>query len=269
MESKSLVAEETRRITNIIKEELGINNEVSKLAYIVTNAIITNDDDMQCYNVTIADDNRWKILVEVKERQKYDKDYLGVTYFSERKILFSIYRVNGKIKPNKLMEVVSHEILHAFNISTSKKDGFIKSETNKNLYVKAATEARNGATDLNRYVGYVIYLSNRFEANAFENGLYSYLMSCNLQFIGEEEDAMQESMFYKRLIILRKANKAIKEFPNDAKRIAETTYGKTYEWIKKLSDSALKNCRRQIGRALIKFRNYYDWSHGGNSNITI
>jgi hypothetical protein len=114
-----------------------------------------------------------------------------------------------------------------------------------------------------------VVLSNRFEANAFENGLYSYLMSCNLQFIGEEEDAMQESIFYKRLIILKKANKAIKEFPNDAKRIAETTYGKTYEWIKKLSDSALKNCRRQIGRALIKFRNDYDWSHGGNSTITI
>ena len=100
MESKSIVAEETRRINNIIKEELGINNEVSKLAYIVTNAIITNDDDMQCYNVTIADDNRWKILVEVKERQKYDKDYLGVTYFSERKILFSI--LMSSLNPNSL-----------------------------------------------------------------------------------------------------------------------------------------------------------------------
>ena len=259
---------EQQEIDKIITEELGINDEVSRISYYLTKEAVNNPDDKQLYRI-VLNGEAWGVVINISNVEKNsdiqseERDYNGITFFSNRIIQITAYRVNGKIKPNKFREVVAHEILHAFNIATSKKDGFIRTERNFNIYKKAVEEIKNGVNDINKYIGYVIYLSNKFEANAFENGLYSFLMSCDLMYFGDEKKAMTESMFYKRLVILIKANKAIKDNKEEATRIIETIYGKTFKWLEKLSEKSLKNCRRQIGRAVVKFRKDYDWTHGG------
>ena len=275
--SRILTEEQIQEIGNIntiINEELGINDEANALAKSLTSAVCENHEDDQEYDIKIAGD-AWHAVVHLTDADKdtstknYKRDYLGVTYFGMRTIVITAYRVGGKINPKKFTEVAAHEILHAFNISSSKKDGYIKSERNKNIYVIGATQARNGKTELDRCIGYVIYLSNKFEANAFENGLYSYLMSCDLMTPGDEEKAMTETMMYKRLMILKRANEMIEEDPVAAEKIISETYGKTLPWLRKLASSSLKNCRRQVGRALMKFRKDYDWTHGGKNLISV
>lgn len=266
---------EILKINRIITEECGINEEVFNLSKKLADTICKNHENKQHYDITIAGDSKWRLTVEIFDVDKNtdirseERDYLGVTYFSYKLISISAYRINGKLKQNKMTEVLSHEILHAYNISMSLKDGLIRSERNRNIYVTAAREAKGGRTELNRYIGYVIYLSNNFETNAFENGLYSYLMSCDLVGVGDEEKAMVETSFYKRLVIIKNANAMINKYPEETEKIISNTYGKTLRWIQKLSKSTLKNCRRQIGRALVKFRKDYDWTHGGKNLITI
>ena len=265
---------EIRNINQVINEELGINDESVSLAKKLTSAVCKDTSDTHEYNVKIAG-RLWKIIVRLlnidknTDIRREERDYLGVTYFDARTIAITAYRIGGKIKPDKFMDVAAHEILHAFNVSSSNRDGYIRSERNKNIYIRAATEAKKGKTDLDRCIGYVIYLSNKFEANAFENGLYSYLMSCDLMTPGDEEKAMAESMIYKRLTILKRAEKLISENPEEVEKIVNNVYGKSLAWIQRLSSASLRNCRRQIGRALVKFRKDYDWTHGGKTLVSI
>ena len=92
-------------------------------------------------------------------------------------------------------------------------------------------------------------------------------MKQNLHFIGDEAEAVKNSMYYKRLLYVRYAYDFVNENKEEAEDIAKAVYGKSYNWLKRTVSASLKMTRRQIGRAVAKVRNDYDWTHGGNSSV--
>ena len=110
---------------------------------------------------------------------------------------------------------------------------------------------------------------HKFESRAFENGTYAYIMSKDLNFMGDEENVAKESAYYKRIVWLREAYDFIKENEEEATKIAMDTYNKTYNWLKRTVGYALNECRRQFGRAIVKAGKDYDWTHGGKTSISI
>ena len=269
-------AKENDKIYEIITEETGINREVSNLTRVICDKVKSNENKTQSYPVVIAGAEYqiqfyFEDYEEKNEAPKEKLDYTGITYFQDPIINIFGYRIRKKVHVPKLMEVVSHELLHAFNLQMSKKDGFINNKKEVDIYQKSVQNARNKKLSKDETnVAYAIYLSYKFESNAFENGLYNYLMASGdvLTFPGDEMSLLTETMYYKRFTKVKNAHNFVKNNIDAAEKIAET-YGKNYTWLKKTVEFALKNTRRQIGRAIVRFKNDYDWTHGGKTSITI
>ena len=157
---------------------------------------------------------------------------------------------------------------HVFDLFKANKEGFFKRREDADIYTIAATQAINKSIPVElRAIGYAIYLSHDFEGHAFESGTYAYLMRQDLRFIGDEVEAVKDTMYYKRLMFVRYAYDFITKSEERAAEIAETIYGKSYKWLRKAVTATLNSTRRQIGRAVAKVRNDYDWTHGGNSTV--
>ena len=206
-------AKENDKIYEIITEETGINREVSNLTKIICDEVKTNGSKIQSYSLAIAG-TKYLIRFYFEDYEKKSEvpdeksDYAGITYFQEPIINIFGYRVRKKVHVPKLMEVVSHELLHAFNLQMSRKDGFINNKKDVDIYQKATQNARNKKLSREETnVAYAIYLSYNFESNAFENGLYNYLMASGdiLAIPGDEMSLLTETMYYKRFVKVKNA----------------------------------------------------------------
>ena len=269
---------EDRAIKKIIKEELGINENVRALSYEIVQDTIRNYDGSEKYavshNVFGAE---YKFLFKFKDFPKLsmtpdsgNAQYMGVTYFDHKTVVIEGYTVRGRIIEEKLREVVQHELHHIFELYTSKKDGFFKDDASRSMYFTATQEVKNEENSrARRCIGYAIYLSNSFESRAFENGTYSYIMSQDLTFFGDELKAAKESGFYQRILLIRDAYDFVNDNVEESSKIAKDIYGKSYKWLKKTITYCLKECRRQFGRAVVKAGKDYDWTLGGKRLITI
>lgn len=152
----------------------------------------------------------------------------------------------------------------------SKKDGFFDNYIDRNLYITAGQQAQDkNLPKQQRYIGYAIYMWHKFESRAFENGTYSYIMSKELNFFGDELRVAKELAYYKRIMWIAEAAEFVKSDISKSTEIAKTIYGKTYNWLLKTAEYSLKECRRQFGRAVVKAREDYDWTHGGKTSITV
>lgn len=267
---------EQKRLKHVIEEELGINNEVKFLSNSLTKKIaeeykpgytlkITPFSE-KCGEYTIFFD-----LTDYPKRSIGEKNsggFKGITFFSPHIMKITGFTVNGKIPEDNLSEVLQHELKHIFDLYKSSREGFFKSAKDANIYGIAARQATNKSlSDELRAIGYAIYLSYKFESQAFESGTYAYLMKQDMSFIGDEVDAVKGSMYYKRLMFVRYAYDFIMNNEEEAGKIAKTIYGKTFKWLKKTVTAALNSTRRQIGRAMAKVREDYDWTHEGNTTV--
>lgn len=275
MESKSIVAEEIRNINSIIKEELGINDDVQRISETVLKEVVNNKEGRQKYQFSfngktisiflIFNDYEHSSDIPIENKKIY-----GVSDFSNDRIIVYGYRINGRLNKPNFMEVLTHEILHFYNVSVSGSNGLLKSDRSKKIYYTSTNIIMdNNASKEEKIIAYSIYMSYKFENNAFGNGLYSYLKSRDDVFYDKNSimNAVVESKFYRRLEILKKANEIIENNKDAAQKIAEQKYGKTYEWLKKIIDFSIKNCRRQIGRAVSKYNK--DWPFGRNIEILV
>jgi len=65
------------------------------------------------------------------------------------------------------------------------------------------------------------------------------------------------------------ANDFILNCPKETQEIAEHIYIKSSKWLKRIVSMSLKSCRRQLSRAIAKVRKDYDYTHGGNTSVTV
>lgn len=267
---------EHKCLKGVIEEELGISNEVKILAQRLTNKIVNEYVPGYILKVTPFSGKcgEYTISFNLKDYPKRgmalaeSSGYKGVTYFNTREIMIFGYTINGKVSEDELAEVLQHELKHIFDLYKSNRNGFFKRNDDGKIYRAAAKEATNRKNSFEQMaIGYAIYLSHDFESQAFESGTYAYLMKQNLHFIGDEAEAVKNSMYYKRLLYVRYAYDFVNENKEEAEDIAKAVYGKSYNWLKRTVSASLKMTRRQIGRAVAKVRNDYDWTHGGNSSV--
>ena len=261
---------------------MGISEEVRSLAYKISQEVIKNYDGNGFYstNFTTSPERGGKkdtVNFQFEDYQKLsqtpqglDSIYKGVTYLSLGKIDIFGFTVRGRILEDKLEEVLHHELRHVYDIIATKKDSFFDKEKDKNIYLAAVGELKNKDNSIaRRNIGYAIYMCDDFESRAFENGTYSYIMRQNLVFYGDDIQAAKSSSFYQRLLMIRDAYDFVINNKEMCTEIAKTVYGKTYTWLKSRVGYALKECRRQYGRAITKARKDYDWTHGGQTTITL
>ena len=278
MTKEQLLLLENREITKIINEELGISDKVKRLSFDITNSIMEQYDSSGFFITSfVISDKEYVIRLSFTDYPKLSlcpgggrDSYKGVTYFDYKTIMIEGFTVNGKILKEKLGEVIQHELQHIFELLMAKKDGFFNSKTKQDIYIIGAKQATNtGLPKIQRYIGYAVYLWHDFESRAFENGIYSYIMSSELNFPGDEFEIAKKSAYYKRIMWVRQACSFIEENKEEATKIAESIYGKSYDWLVKTVRYSLKECRRQFGRAVAKAGKDYDWTHGGKILITI
>jgi hypothetical protein len=278
MATKEQILLEDRAIKDVITEELGINDEVRKLTFDLTRIVIENYDGSGKF-VTDFDafGKKYRIVLFLTDYPKLsmcpgggEDPYAGITYFDYQTITINGFTAKGRILKEKLSEAIQHEIHHVFDLVMAEKDGFFDSNTKRKTYITGARQATNpGIPKIQKYIGYAVYMWHDFESRAFENGTYSYIMSSELNFPGEEFDVAKKSSYYKRITWIREAYDFVVENQEEATRIAESIYGKTYNWLVRTVGYSLKECRRQFGRAVAKAGNDYDWTHDGKTLITI
>ena len=267
---------ECRKLKSVIEEELGISEEVKLLANKLARKIV--DEYEPGYTIKVTPFSKkcgeYTILFDVldfdklSEAQKEGAEYKGATYFTKKEIVVFGFTVRGKLLLPNLYEVLQHELKHVYDLYKSGRNGFFKEGKNSRIYTIAATQATNKSLpDEQRAIGYAIYLSHDFEGQAFESGTYAFLMRQDLRFIGDEVEAVKDTMYYKRLMFVRYAYDFIWDNEERAGEIAESIYGKSLNWLKRTVAGSLKMTRRQIGRAVAKVRKDYDWTHGGGSTV--
>ena len=269
---------EYRKLKNLILEELGISEEVKILTGRLVRQIVS--EYHQGYEIKFTPFSKkcgeYTVVFDFADypskviAQKNMNGFKAVTFFPKHRIIINGYTVRGKIPEDMLAEVLQHELKHIFDLYKSSREGFFKSSNDAEVYRIAAIQATNDSLpDELRAIGYAVYLSHNFEDRAFESGTYAYLMRQNLSFIGDEIEKVKDTMYYKRLMFVRYAYDFINENRDRAEGIATSIYGKTLKWLKKTVTASLNSTRRQIGRAVAKVRNDYDWTHGGENSVWI
>lgn len=267
---------ECRKLKSVIEEELGISNEVKFISNDLVKKI--NKEYKPGYTLKVTPFSEkcgeYTILFDMRdfdkmsEASKEGAEYKGVTYFTKKEIRVFGFTVKGRLLLPNLYEVLQHELKHIYDLYKSGRNGFLEKKNGAKIYTIAATQATNKSLpEEQRAIGYAVYLSHDFEGQAFESGTYAYLMKQNLSFIGDEVEAVKDTMYYKRLMFVRYAYDFIWDNESRAKEIAESVYGKNLNWLKRTVGVSLKMTRRQIGRAVAKVRNDYDWTHGGSSTV--
>lgn len=272
---------EEKILKKVLNEELGILNNVSDLAYKICKNIeykflYEQSENYQVIFKPFKDDYPFSMVFKFENYEKQSKvpeekiDYSGVTYYNKHLIIINGYTIKGNLLKDKLSEVVQHELHHIFELHLSGKNKIFDKKKDIDLYSLSVKEAKdnNVGTDRNN-IGYAIYLSFKFESNAFENGTYAYLMKQDINFIGHEIELIKKSMYYKRFIKVKSAYEFVKNNPKECSEIAEKIYKKNTKWLTKTVYNSLKMCSRQIGRALAKVRKDYDYTHDGNNSITV
>lgn len=264
------------KLKSVIEEELGISNEVKLLANKMARKIAEDYKPGYTLKVTPFSEKcgEYTILFDMRDFDKMSEasregvEYKGVTYFTKKEIRVFGFTVKGRLLLPNLYEVLQHELKHVYDLYKSGRNGFLKKKKDAETYTVAAAQAINKSLpEEQRAIGYAVYLSHNFEGQAFESGTYGYLMNQDLHFIGDEVEAVKDTMYYKRLMFVRYAYDFIWNNEERAREIAESIYGKNLNWLKRTVGASLKMTRRQIGRAVAKVRNDYDWTHGGSSTV--
>ena len=264
-------AAENQKLLSVILEELGISDKVKVLANRLVKQIVSEYEPGYTLKVTPFSEKCGEYTISfnlVDKPRKPASGFKGITFFTRHEIRIEGYTVKGKIPADELADVLQHELKHVFDLYKSGRGGFFKDGKTQQIYIIGATQATDKSLpDEQRAIGYAIYLSHDFEGQAFESGTYAYLMKQDLAFMGDEVEAVKKTMYYERLMFVRRAYDFIWSNEEKAEEIAESIYGKNLNWLKRTVARSLKMTRRQIGRAVAKVRKDYDWTHGGNSTV--
>ena len=271
---------EDRAVARVIKEELGVSDKVTRTARELSDAIIGAYDKpgatfTGAYRLFNEFDYTVKALFTDYPKlsavpEGDNESYKGVTDFSRGAIIIRGFSIRGRILPAKLREVLQHELQHVYDTVMGGTAGFLKTERDRETYTTAARQGMDESKSRDeRNIGYAIYMWHKFEGRAFENGTYAFIMAQDLHFPGDERKAAKKSSFYPRLLRIREAYDFVTGNKEEATRIAGDVYGKSYRWLLRTVTASLKEARRQYGRAVVKAGKDYDWTHGGNTLITI
>lgn len=265
------------KINKAINEELGIADEVRKkseeLLKDVINRLKNIEKSIIESGVSEKKDNFQieiagkKVSVQVHYHNFRDKTYyhnfikkngnIEPSSISNNGrfniIAIKFYSISGYIDKKDLYDSIQHEVEHIFQQVKAKKT-FGES----NLYLYAYNRLNSEQTEV-RTLALISYMSNRFEQDAFVNGLYAFLKS-DFKYANASKSDVQESPVYEKLTELIDAkdylikNKNNVNFQNEI-NIYKEKFNLNYNDFLRLATSSINDITKKIGRTIIKFKN--------------
>mgnify|MGYP007101907504 CR=1 FL=1 len=261
----------------LISEEAGISNEVLSQVNIIKKKIIELEKVEQVqihpkknysYKLVTFKTNVFGREVNIRVLIRlvvsdYEKDMClqygicGGSYNIDNGTMTirTIKTQDGKIFWERGLSTIQHELEHIFQINKIGKD-FNQKPKNESLYNLSRKLSDLNSSEDERLIAYTIYASFKFETNANENGLYSYLIEKGETFSMQELiELIEEHNLYflvsdlKKLLTILNNNKTKYNTLNSYMII---TYNKNLEWFIKLAKSTIKNYTRVFGRVIYK-----------------
>ncbi|MBO6243292.1 MAG: hypothetical protein J6O41_01815, partial [Clostridia bacterium] len=144
---------------------------------------------------------------------------------------------------------LQHEIEHIYQMIMSDKP-LLNNILSKDIY-KTAEYLIHKNDAINKIIGYVIYYNNKFEKDAFANGIYKKIMdnpSLN------EFDILKQDTTYQNILIIKKyvVENTNNELKNKIEPVIKKQFNKSYKWFYNIANSVIKNYINKIGKVLVK-----------------
>lgn len=264
------------KINEAINEELGIADEVrgksAKLRDDVINRLKNIEKSIVESGVSEKKDNfqieiaNKKVFVQVHYYNFRDnmyylnfiKKYGNIEHSSISNngrfniISINFYSISGYINEKDLYDSIQHEVEHIFQQVKAKKT-FGES----NLYLYAYNNLNSDQIE-KRALALISYMSNKFEQDAYVNGLYAFLKS-DFRYANATRDDIQQSPVYEQLTNLIEAKNFLIKNKNNANLQNEISYYKdkfnlNYNDFIRLATSSINEISKKIGRTIIKFK---------------
>lgn len=267
-----------KRLYKFLCEETGINNIVigwshmvvdMLKAYIRTSKSLPINRDYVTYkkgNFNILLNNvrlpvNWEYYNFMDQQTLKDNQDLlkgNIAYMWKNGLNIKVHSVNNQYSIDALYDSVGHELLHLFQAHKTKKIF-----SNTELY-KNADIWKNDQNIYLSQIGIIIYLSNKFEQDAFNHGLY---MSLSKSYDLEQMDEIfRNSSLYCALMELTKSVENLKTADkNDANVQQAIQVLQPYMSFEKMlgfGDEAINRMNRMLARTYAKAKK--DWE---NENI--
>lgn len=267
-EIKSLIEE---KLDELISEELSVSDNVTRFSRRV-GARILNDFKRrpavkggQFLTIRQGDftepflnqqiEVQWTAY-DFSDRKYITGDYenVGMTSNNGKRITVRFITVKGKPNIMEFYQLIQHEVEHAFEICLRGKP-----YSNAGNYRIAAHLMHNCRDKMEWIVARLIYISYRFESNAYANGAYQYLMNSN-DYINGFRIAIKKTLLYKWLRHLDELEADVRNFIKNGGDINEYLghYDKMNEKLLfKMIERTRKSLARMIGRVIVKAMNDY------------
>lgn len=183
-----------------------------------------------------------------------DYENVGMTSNNGKRITLRFILVRGKPNIMEFYQLIQHEVEHAFELCLRRKP-----YSNAGNYRIAAHLMHNCRDKMEWVVARLIYISYRFESNAYANGAYQFLMNSN-DYINGFRIAIKKTLLYKWLKHIDELESDVRVFIKNGGNIDDYLgcYDKMNEKLLfKLIGRSRKSLARMIGRVIVKAMNDY------------
>ena len=252
-----------KEIKRLVKEELGISDEVKEhvskiFKDIITDAKIRGKNEKPNVKtgqfVYRIDDVsicvKYKVMY-LNDMSEFDTtEYVASSDFLNRKYLNLVTTLVYDRSQNKYIDfdgTLQHEFEHIYQQMKSGKPLTVRRTSNE-IYEQACELIHDGNTNLERVVGYAVYYNCKFEKDAYANDMYKNIMDNELD---DPYTIVKNSLTYRNVnaikhVVLDKDNSE-KIAP-----IVKNVFGKTYNWFHRIATHMVKEYNKKIGKALTK-----------------
>lgn len=249
------------KISQLVKEELGISETVKDITNGIMSAIIKDKKRKPLFKNKISgvikDFDLFGVKTEilydvyfVKDKSEIDSlglSNLGAHNSTTKTLRTTVVFLRDENRYIDLGGTLQHEVEHAYQESRSGKP--LLTSKNTDIYVKANRMMRTG--DLyERLVGWTLYLANRFEKDGKMNGLYSEIMD---NWGKAPIDVVKETNIYQNI-------SAIKKFIEDKspackkgiENACQKNFNRHYNWWRNMAKKVVSAYTNKIGKIIAK-----------------
>lgn len=284
-------------VCNMIVEELGVHDEVTKISFDIMEKLKEDLKKRQkCYYSDIPGashkDGRFNfealgktIVIDYTfinyRDETYKKRYSNLipnkkkNAFTRSNLVLSltVEAVSGYIDIYTYADTIQHEIQHFFQ---EDKIGYSFGST---TWYKIATKCKQRPSgSLTYMIGDIIYLSLQCEEEAFTNGLYASLVYNYKHKNKPTIEVLDNSPIYNALLKMRKEvdillqNKEDETLRKTLSTIKKITNGTTFNGIINMAKRAEKEIIRRIGKIIVKAQKDCDvandmWANDNRRNV--
>lgn len=267
------INEYIKSIKDTLNEELGISKEVIGISQSILKSIrltLRKSNPMVDSNSVQVWRNKWSMDIYGMTFTIYSKQYMFENYakfqrlksqydlrssfsFEKKQLIFVGYGYQNMWQESELYDAIYHEVEHLYQTI---KSGKSLNSNDSNLYKLAIDAMSANDNEALSVLGYVIYLSRRYEQTAYSHGLYGLLKSEEPQNREEINGIVPYSQLYSVYAKLKMCREYIvhnKENPQLIQGLER--FRKNYNWFLKLTDRAIQQTIRCTSRTISKYLN--------------